>query len=199
MMNKYLRDRGFNFLSRNYVEEYKNPETVRQILSTAINNYRPDILTEYFEMDDGLLVSIFYKNPPGRLLRRQWTHPIRVMPDFSEWKNFVKSEDIVIDKNRMLNISNDKVGVMRCNTKFSFPSDNSIIRIDRYNVGQRKMGESQIFKDNLMFGITERSDKFREKVEGEDTLRNRDAKSQQDKRCDFWMTFENGVRLNIEM
>jgi len=30
-------------------------------------------------------------------------------------------------------------------------------------------------------------------------LRNRDAKSQQDKRCDFWLMFENGVRLNIEM
>ncbi len=90
MMNKYLRDRGFNFLDRNYVEEYKDPNTVRQILMKALTHHRPDVLSEYFEMDDGLLVSIFYKNPPGRLLRRQWSHPVRVMPDFAEWKQFVK-------------------------------------------------------------------------------------------------------------
>ena len=29
MMNKHLRDRGFNFLDRNFVEEYKSPSIVR--------------------------------------------------------------------------------------------------------------------------------------------------------------------------
>ena len=82
MMNKHLTDRGFNFLNRHYVEEYKDPNTVRQILAQAITVSRPDILTEYFKLDDGLLVSIFFKNPPGRLLRRQWSHQVRVMPDF---------------------------------------------------------------------------------------------------------------------
>ena len=61
------------------------------------------------------------------------------------------------------------------------------------------MGESQIIKDNFIFGITERKEIFALKVDEEDGLRNRDAKSQQDKRCDFWMKFENGVRLTVEM
>jgi hypothetical protein len=99
----------------------------------------------------------------------------------------------------MLDIKNDRVGVLRSNTKFSFPSDNSMIRVDKYNVGQRRFGETQIIKDNFIFGITESKAAFREKVEGEDSLRNRDAKQVQDKRCDFWLLFENGVRLNIEM
>jgi len=48
------------------------------------------MITEYFEMDDGLLVSMFFKNPPGRLLRRQWTNDVKVFPEFSEWKATVK-------------------------------------------------------------------------------------------------------------
>lgn len=99
----------------------------------------------------------------------------------------------------MLDVKNDRVGVVRNNTKFSFPSDNSVIRTDKYYVGQRRMGESQIIKDNFVFGISETKEAFNQKVQGEDGLRNRDAKQLADKRCDFALTFENGVRLFIEM
>jgi hypothetical protein len=114
------------------------------------------MVTEYYEMDDGLLVSMFFKNPPGRLLRRQWTNPVRVFPDFAEWKKIVKDDGASVLSDSMLDIPNDKVGAMRSNTKFSFPSDNSMIRVDRYNVGQRRFGETQIIKDNYIFGITEK-------------------------------------------
>jgi len=36
-------------------------------------------------------------------------------------------------------------------------------------------------------------------VQGEDGLRNRDAKAKANRSCDFWLVFENGVRLNVEM
>ena len=52
-----------------------------------------------------------------------------------------------------------------------------MMRVDKYNVGQRRFGETQIIRDNFVFGITERKDVLKNKVEGEDFLRNRDAKS----------------------
>lgn len=70
MMKNKLKDRTFSFLDRNYVEEYKDQNIMRQVLSRALSEQRPDVLTEYFELEDGLLVSIFFKNPQGRLLRR---------------------------------------------------------------------------------------------------------------------------------
>lgn len=199
MMHKTLKERSFHFLDRNYIEEYKDSHTVRQIISGAMNSLRPEVATDYYEMDDGLLCALYFKNPPGRLLRRQWTNPVRVFPDFAEWQKVVKSDGVHVDHENILDISNDKVGVMRSNTKFSFPSDNSMIRVDKYNVGQRRFGETQIIKDNYIFGITEKKEVFKQKVENEDSLRNRDAKQLHDKRCDFWLTFENGVRLSIEM
>jgi hypothetical protein len=70
MMKKALKERTFSFLDRNYIEEYKDAHTVRQMISGAMNSLRPEIVTDYYEMDDGLLVALFFKNPPGRLLRR---------------------------------------------------------------------------------------------------------------------------------
>ena len=199
MMQESQPEREFHFLDRNYMEEYKDSNTMRQVLSTATSQLQPDIETQYYEKDDGLLIALFFKNPPGRLMRKQWTHPIRVFPDFSEWRQFSREEQTPLENDRLLNISNDKVGVLRVNTKFSFPSDNSVIRVEKYNVGQRRMGESRIVKDNFTFGVRERKDVFDQKVNGEDYLRNRDAKVHQNKNCDFWLRFENGVRLNIEM
>ena len=63
----------------------------------------------------------------------------------------------------------------------------------------RRLGMSQIFKDNFTFGVCERKVQFQTKVEGEEELLNREAKKDADRRCDFWLLFENGVRLNIEM
>lgn len=61
------------------------------------------------------------------------------------------------------------------------------------------MGESQIIKDNFVFGLSERKDVHQSKVDSEDGIRNRDAKKHADRRCDFWLIFDNGVRMTVEM
>lgn len=160
MMKSHVKEREFSFLDRNFIEEFTDPNTMRQILSGAINSLRPDLITEYFEMDDGLLVSMFFKNPPGRLLRRQWTNPARVYPEFAEWRDTIKEAQTPVDFDQILEIPAYKVGAIRTNTKFSFPSDNSVIRVDKYQAGQKRMGECQIIKDNFIFGITERKELF---------------------------------------
>lgn len=69
-MKENMKEREFSFLDRNYVEEFRDANTLRQVLSNAIVCQRADVATKYYELDDGLLVSLFFKNPPGRLLRR---------------------------------------------------------------------------------------------------------------------------------
>jgi hypothetical protein len=64
-----------------------------------------------------------------------------VFPDFNDWKSFLRNKDTKFG-NSFLDISPDKAGILRSNTKFSFPSDNSIIRVDKYNICQKRMGES---------------------------------------------------------
>ena len=154
-MQKKQPEQTFSFLDRNYVEEFKEKNTMRQVLAAAMSTMQPDVVTDYYEMLDGLLVSMYFKNPPGRLLRTQWTMPVRTMPDFSDWQEYVRNDGVALEADNLLDIPNDKVGVLRTNTKISFPSDNSIIRVDKHNVGQRRMGQSRLIKDNFIFGLAE--------------------------------------------
>ena len=133
---------------------------MRQVLASVMSTMQPDVVTDYYEMLDGLLVSMYFKNPPGRLIRTQWTMPVRTMPDFSDWQEYIHNDGVPLQGDNLLDVANDKIGVLRTNTKISFPSDNSIIRVDKHNVGQRRMGQSRLIKDNFIFGLTEQKQKF---------------------------------------
>jgi hypothetical protein len=198
MMLKQQPEQTFQFLDRNFVEEFHDKTTMRQVLSQTLTQMTPDMVTEYYEMLDGLLVAMYHKNPPGRLLRDQWTHKVSSLPDFTDWKDIIKEEGLEVDEAKLVDISNDKVGLLRSNTKMSFPSDNSILRVEKELVGQRRVGVSKILKDNLMFGVKEQPAKFAGKVQGEDPIRNMDARNKADRYCDFWLLFDNGVRLTVE-
>jgi hypothetical protein len=73
-------ERTYNFLDRNFIEHF-DPATFRQVMVDAMRRY-PDMNTAYYDKEDALLIALNFKNPPGRLLRRQWTYPFKVMPDF---------------------------------------------------------------------------------------------------------------------
>ena len=148
-------------------------------------------------------MGIYFKNPPGRLLRRQWSYPIKVFPEYQVWRNFVKhadKEQLQFDINQLIDVDSSKVGLVRTNSKYCFPCDNSVIRIDKHVIGNRRFGSSLVVKDNFAFGIKENIEKFKNKAGFfEDEILSREAFAQADKRCTFWLEFENGVKLLVEM
>jgi hypothetical protein len=74
-----------------------------------------------------------------------------------------------------------------------------VIRVDKNWVAGRRYGSSVVVKDNLCFGIRERDDVVQEKAMGDDELVNMDTRKDSDRRCEFWLEFENGVRMHVEM
>ncbi len=85
---KLEQGRDFDFLDRNFVEKL-DALTFRQEM-VKLMRLNPEIKTQYYEKEDGLMVGVYFKNPPGRLLRRQWQSPCRVMPDFRTWRKHLK-------------------------------------------------------------------------------------------------------------
>lgn len=88
-------ERSYDFKKRNCTEEL-DASTFRQILCDSMR-MNPDINTCYFDKDDALLLAINFKNPPGRLLRRQWTYPIKTMVDLPEFRKFIKGENLQME------------------------------------------------------------------------------------------------------
>lgn len=155
-------EREYCFLDRNYTEEY-TAEEFRQILTEALR-FQPDINTAYYDKEDALLLAVNFKNPPGRLLRRQWSYPIKSLPDFAVWRKYAKGEQMQIQE-PCYDIPTHKVGLLRINHKTCFPCDNSVIRIDKINCAARRVGLSVINKDNLTFGIKETEQTIEDKSE----------------------------------
>jgi hypothetical protein len=156
----------------------------------------PDVNTCYYDKEDALLLALNFKNPPGRLLRRQWSYPLRTFPDYSVWRNYVKAEDIELPEN-FFDIDMNKTGLIRTNQKFCFPCDNSVIRVDKNHVGSRRFGASVVVKDNMVFGVKEDQTTVDEKVTGDDELSNQEVRKASNTDCEFWLEFENKVRLHI--
>ena len=55
------------------------------------------------------------------------------------------------------------------------------------------------FKDNFVFGIKEAPHTVDEKVALEDSCLNFETKKTLDRRCQFWLNFENGTKMYAEM
>lgn len=157
----------------------------------------PDINTAYFDREDALLLAVNFKNPPGRLLRRQWTYPVKTfmeLPDFRKVRaEQMKLADSVVD------IASNRVGLLRTNSKYCFPCDNSVIRVDKSYVGGRRFGSCTVLKDNMIFGITEGKLEVQEKVQGQDELINMETKRSENRNGELWIEFENKTRMSIVM
>ena len=141
-----------------------------------------------------LLFALNFKNPRGRILRRQWTQPHVTVPDYHHWRMF---KDNVTMPEQALNIPS--LSLIRQNEKFCFPCDNSVIRIRKNFVSSRCFGSSIVNKDNMVFGIKETSALVDSKTAIEDTLLNFETKKSTDRRCEFWLEFENGAKMFAEM
>lgn len=87
----------------------------------------------------------------------------------------MKKEHIPLDITNVLDVDQSKIGLLRTNSKYCFPCDNSIIRIDKHLVGSRRIGSSIIMKDNLLFGVKERPEAFKMKAGHEDEILSREA------------------------
>jgi len=56
-----------------------------------------------------------------------------------------------------------------------------------------------VIKDNLTFGIRETKSAFEQNAGYEEDFLTREGRMAKDKRCEFWMEFENGLKLMVEM
>ena len=57
---------------------------VREEISKAQNE--ENALRNLNDAKTPMLLALNYKNPPGRLLRRQWTQPLVGVPDYHYWR-----------------------------------------------------------------------------------------------------------------
>jgi len=83
LMKEKEQERDWNFYNRNFWKELTK-DAVKYELSRAFL-LDPNVATQYNEREDGLLVSLYFKNPPGRIMRKQWSHNFENSTEFRDF------------------------------------------------------------------------------------------------------------------
>ncbi len=101
LMHSNNPERTYNFMDRNFQESH-DLQTFQQLLNDMLI-LEPDVLTCYLEPNQTsvkkdclnliknkttMIMALNFKNPPGRILRRQWTQPLASIPDYLHFRMF---------------------------------------------------------------------------------------------------------------
>jgi hypothetical protein len=121
--------------------------------------YEPEILTEYIERTDSLLLVVLFRTPPGRIIRKSWKSPWKVCPNFAQYlSTFEKTE-----AENFYSIDPKLVGSIKERVKIMYPADNSVIKMIEYHISSKRQEFSEspwspryrpiVYKDNWYFGV----------------------------------------------
>jgi hypothetical protein len=139
--------RTWSFYNRKFDEKISK-QALQHYLARIIS-FDPDIIYKSYKAEDSLLLVLYFRTPPGRLLRKQWTNKYKTVSEFNNWL----SQQDEPAEGRLLSIDDSLVGQVKENVKLMYPSDESVIKSTRLFIGNRQIGKTVVLKDNLIFGI----------------------------------------------
>jgi hypothetical protein len=89
--------------------------------------YEPNIISKYNDKDDNLYLAYYFKNPPGRILRKKWSTDWKVLPNLENWINYFKNNENNLKNETYYDIDYELIGDLHDRVKYMYPSDNSVI------------------------------------------------------------------------
>lgn len=134
-------------------------------------------MTKYVERDDALLVALYYRNPPGRVLRRKWSAEWKTLPNLENWIAFFKGSEANMRNEQFYDIDYQRIGNLHERAKVMYPTDNSLIVATKYSVGEREHLRYKVIKEGVVFGLQDAHDGL--------TV--------------FWACFDEGVSLTAAL
>lgn len=157
MLKKIQKERSWDFGGRVYEEILPLEDFYQKYLK--LMEFDPEVLTEYIARTDSLLLCVFFKTPPGRIIRKAWKSSWKVAPNFSQYMSiFSGTPDSVF-----YDIDPNLVGLIKERSKIMYPADNSVIKMIEYHIGSKKKTYQEkplnpryrpiVYKDGWYFGL----------------------------------------------
>lgn len=98
---------------------------------------------------------MYYKNPPGRILRKKWNAEWKVFPNMENWINYFKNSDNNLKNEVFYDIDYERIGNLHEKTKYMFPNDNSLIFGTKFQLAEKTHYRYKVLKEGVTFGIKE--------------------------------------------
>ncbi|OMJ77048.1 hypothetical protein SteCoe_23447 [Stentor coeruleus] len=157
ILGRVHTERAWNFGNRIYEENLSIEDFYQVHLKMSI--FEPEILTEYDKRTDSLLLCMYFRTPPGRIIRKAWKTKWKVCPNYCQFLNMFHDKE----SNVFYDIDPNLVGPIKERSKIMYPADNSVIKMIEYHAGPRKNYYDEnllrpryrpiVYKDGWYFGI----------------------------------------------
>lgn len=118
------------FGDRVYLERHNRNTLVQTLYQCLL--FDPHVISKYNDRDDSLQLMLYYKNPPGRILRRKWSTEWKVLPNLENWINFFKLLENNLRNDFFYDIDYQTIGNLHERAKILYPTDNSLILALKY-------------------------------------------------------------------
>ena len=86
-----------------------------------------NVITKYNELEDNLQICIYYKNPPGRVLRKKWIAEWKVLPNLELFLSYFKGNENQLKNEFFYDMDYLISGNIQDKTKLMFPTDNTVL------------------------------------------------------------------------
>ena len=197
MMGDKESEREWKFFDRSYAKPFSKDALKYELSRNML--LKPEITTQYCAREDALLWALYFKNPLGRIIRNQWSLKYKNIPDFRGYLKSLLSKD---QKTDPINLDDqadtkffNKDSLILWNEKRMYPSDNSVIRTIKWDIGIKMIGRTTIIKDNFTFSISESYSTKRYS----DQYLSVSERDEQDRKWEFWCTLgDPTVKFFIE-
>ena len=177
----------FDFGDRQYIERH-NKNTLSQTLFRYML-YDANTITKYDEASDSLLLGIYFRNPPGRQLKKQWKNNWKVLPNLEFWISKFKENPANLENKSFFDLDYVTIGDIHEQSKILYPNDQSAIICTKFLTGEDFKIQYKVLKENLTFGIRSRDD-FSQQPDG--VIFDQES-------SELWAIYGNGTRLLCEM
>ena len=154
LLKQFQPKRSWDLKNRVY-EERLDADCLRQALNESFL-LDSHTLTHYDEDYDRLYLIVVFKNPPGRILRRQWFYEDKIVPNL---QYFYKMKE-VSDKKTYYDEDCLKLGNISEKTKYLYPNDLSLIIQRKLQYGETQINSNVFFNTSHTMGIDQNPTPF---------------------------------------
>jgi len=85
--------------------------------------FDPNVISKYDSSTDSLLLGLYFKNPPGRVLKKSWDNNWKVLPNLEFWIRKFKEIPQNLDNKFFFELDYTTIGDVNEQSKILYPND----------------------------------------------------------------------------
>lgn len=150
-MKERFPTREWSFRDRSYLEKFDEYNYKHAMNTLCLLD--PQVYTSYFDLDDALLVTLYYESHREQITRKIWNCPWNVKPDMPDWIEYFIDNQENYDQKLFYELDPLVYGRMYSTRDLINPRNKAMFLIDKYHLMNQDVVSTKVCSQSVCFGI----------------------------------------------